>query len=56
MVDKFGWKMNKINSTKVFEAILSREDYQQLFQELVTKPSEKIVKSFLENKTQGYGS
>ena len=48
MVDKLGSMINKIDSTDVFEAILRGEDYQHLHQEIVIKPSMKIVKRFLE--------
>ncbi|AES69022.1 adenylate isopentenyltransferase 5, chloroplastic [Medicago truncatula] len=48
MANKLGSMINKINSTKVFEAILRGEDYQHLYQEIVIKPSMKIVKRFLE--------
>ena len=48
MADKLGSMINKINSTKVFEAVLRGEDYQHLYQEIVIKPSMKIVKRFLE--------
>jgi adenylate dimethylallyltransferase (cytokinin synthase) len=48
MADKLGSMINKINSTEVFEAILRGEDYQRLYQEIVIKPSMKIVKRFLE--------
>ncbi|XP_058741822.1 adenylate isopentenyltransferase 5, chloroplastic-like [Vicia villosa] len=52
MVNKLGWNMHKIDSTKVFEAILKREDYKHLYQEIVVKPSLEIVKRFLEETTQ----
>ncbi|CAI8612762.1 unnamed protein product [Vicia faba] len=48
MVNGLGWNMHKIDSTKVFEAVLKGEDYQHLYQEIVVKPSLEIVKSFLE--------
>ncbi|CAK8541985.1 unnamed protein product [Lathyrus sativus] len=51
MVNILGWNMHKIDSTKVFEAILKGEDYQHLYQEIVIKPSLEIVKSFLEEET-----
>jgi adenylate isopentenyltransferase (cytokinin synthase) len=51
MVYNLGWKMNKIDSTKVFEAILSGEDYKHLYQEIVVKPSIEIVTRFLEETT-----
>ncbi|XP_058741827.1 adenylate isopentenyltransferase 5, chloroplastic-like [Vicia villosa] len=47
MVNKLGWNMHQIDSTKVFEAVLKGENYQQLHQEIVVKPSLKIVKRFL---------
>ncbi|CAK8541983.1 unnamed protein product [Lathyrus sativus] len=51
MVNKLGWKMHKIDSTKVFKAILKGEDYQHLHKEIVVKPSLEIVKEFLEETT-----
>lgn len=51
MVNRFGWKVHKIDSTEVFEAVLKGEDYQHLYQEIVIKPSIEIVKSFLEEAT-----
>ncbi|CAK8541993.1 unnamed protein product [Lathyrus sativus] len=51
MVNILGWNMHKIDSTKVFEAILKGEDYQHLYQEIVVKPSLEIVKSFLKEAT-----
>jgi adenylate isopentenyltransferase (cytokinin synthase) len=51
MVYDLGWKMNKIDSTSVFEALLRGEDYKHLHQEIVVKPSIEIVKRFLEETT-----
>ncbi|CAK8541987.1 unnamed protein product [Lathyrus sativus] len=51
MVNILGWNMHKIDSTKVFEAILKGEDYQHLYHKIVVKPSLEIVKSFLEEAT-----
>ncbi|CAK8541992.1 unnamed protein product [Lathyrus sativus] len=51
MVNILGWNMHKIDSTKVFEAVLKGEDYQHLYQEIMVKPSLEIVKSFLEEAT-----
>ncbi|CAJ2674287.1 unnamed protein product [Trifolium pratense] len=51
MVYNLGWKMNKIDSTKVFEALLRGEDYKHLHQEIVVKPSIEIVTRFLEETT-----
>ncbi|XP_058741824.1 adenylate isopentenyltransferase 5, chloroplastic-like [Vicia villosa] len=50
MVNSLGWNMHKIDSTKVFEAVLNGEDYQHLYQEIVIKPSFEIVKRFLEDQ------
>ncbi|AES68977.1 putative transferase [Medicago truncatula] len=54
MADTLGLMINKINSTEVFEAILRGEDYQKLHQEIVIKPSMKIVKRFLEETSHGF--
>ncbi|AES68979.1 putative transferase [Medicago truncatula] len=54
MAAKFGSMINKIDSTEVFEAILRGEDYQHLHQEIVIKPSMKIVKRFLEGTSHGF--
>ncbi|GAU16504.1 hypothetical protein TSUD_167350 [Trifolium subterraneum] len=56
MVDNLGWKMNKIDSTKVFEALLGGEDYKHLYQEIVVNPSIEIVKRFLEETTHAFGN
>ena len=56
MADKLGSMINKINSTEVFEAILKGENYQRLHQEIVIKPSMKIVKRFLEETSHGFGN
>ncbi|XP_058741826.1 adenylate isopentenyltransferase 5, chloroplastic-like [Vicia villosa] len=50
MVNSLGWDMHKIDSTKVFEAVLKGEDYQHLYQEIVVKPSLEIVKRFLKEQ------
>ncbi|KAK7295800.1 hypothetical protein RJT34_18712 [Clitoria ternatea] len=55
MIYELGWKMMKIDSTKVFEAVLKGEDYEHLYQEIVFKPSLKIVQKFLEGTNEGYG-
>ncbi|KAK7266779.1 hypothetical protein RIF29_19434 [Crotalaria pallida] len=49
---ELGWGMNIIDSTQVFEAILSEEVYADLYQEIVFKPSMNIVQRFLEESTQ----
>ncbi|WJX75111.1 hypothetical protein P8452_58675 [Trifolium repens] len=54
MVYDLGWKMNKIDSTSVFEALLRGEDYKLLYQEIVVKPSIEIVKRFLEETTHAF--
>ncbi|XP_045797944.1 adenylate isopentenyltransferase 7, mitochondrial-like [Trifolium pratense] len=57
MVNNLGWKMNKIDSTKVFDALLKgEEDYKHLHQEIVVKPCIEIVKTFLEETTQAFGN
>jgi len=53
MADKLGSMINKINSTLVFEAILRGENYQNLHQEIVIKPSMKMVKRFLDETSHG---
>ncbi|TKY65140.1 Adenylate isopentenyltransferase 5 [Spatholobus suberectus] len=50
------WRMIKIDSTQVFEAVLKGMDYKNLYQEIVFKPSMKIVKRFLEETTQDGGN
>jgi len=56
MADKLGSMINKIDSTEVFEVILRGEDYQHLHQEIVIKPSMKIVKRFLEGTSHGFSN
>jgi len=46
-------KMARIDSTQVFEAVLKGEDYKDLYEEIVLKPSMEIVKEFLEETTEG---
>ncbi|XP_057756666.1 adenylate isopentenyltransferase 5, chloroplastic-like [Arachis stenosperma] len=48
MVNELGWKMTRIDSTQVFEAVLRGEDYNHLYQEIVLKPSVEVVRRFLE--------
>jgi len=55
MADMFGSMLYKIDSTKVFEALLRGEDYKHLHQEIVIMPSKEIVKRFLEETTDGFG-
>ena len=43
-----GWGMNIIDSTKVFEDVLRREDYKDLYDKIVFKPSMEMVKRFME--------
>ena len=45
-------KMTRIDSTKVFEAVLKGEDYKHLYQEIVFKPSMEIVQKFLGKTTE----
>ncbi|KAK7295799.1 hypothetical protein RJT34_18711 [Clitoria ternatea] len=52
MIYELGWKMMKIDSTKLFKAVLKGEDYEHLYQETVFKPSLKIVQKFLEGTTE----
>ncbi|XP_015962943.1 adenylate isopentenyltransferase 5, chloroplastic [Arachis duranensis] len=49
MVNELGWKMTRIDSTQVFEAVLRGEDYNHLYQEIVLKPSVEVVRRFLEH-------
>ncbi|KAL1323180.1 hypothetical protein HN51_068244 [Arachis hypogaea] len=48
MVNELGWKMTRIDSTQVFEAVLRGEDYNHLYQEIVLKPSVEVVRRFLD--------
>ncbi|CAJ1844599.1 unnamed protein product [Sphenostylis stenocarpa] len=48
MDDGLGWRMARIDSTKVFEAILKGVDYKQLYQEIVFEPCMEMVTEFLE--------
>ncbi|RDX96645.1 Adenylate isopentenyltransferase 5, chloroplastic, partial [Mucuna pruriens] len=52
---ELGWRMTKIDSTPVFEAVLKGVSYEQLYQEIVFKPSMEAVKRFLEETTQELG-
>ncbi|WVZ06637.1 hypothetical protein V8G54_019983 [Vigna mungo] len=45
------FKMFRIDSTQVFEAVLNGVDYKQLYEEIVFKPCMEIVKQFLEETT-----
>ncbi|KAL2329494.1 hypothetical protein Fmac_017075 [Flemingia macrophylla] len=47
-----GWRMAKIDSTQIFQAILNGMDYKDLYQEIVFKPSMDIVNKFLERTTR----
>nr|KYP59475.1 tRNA Delta(2)-isopentenylpyrophosphate transferase [Cajanus cajan] len=44
---ELGWRMTKIDSTQVLEAVLKGMDYKYLYQEIVFKPSIDIVETFL---------
>ncbi|CAJ1844557.1 unnamed protein product [Sphenostylis stenocarpa] len=50
-----GWRMSKIDSTKVFEAVLKGVDYKQLYEEIVLKPSLEMVEIFLQETTWTWG-
>ncbi|KAJ1412764.1 P-loop containing nucleoside triphosphate hydrolase [Sesbania bispinosa] len=50
--NELGWGMNMIDSTEIFMAVLRGEKYMNLYEEVVFKPSLKIVKRFLEGTTQ----
>ena len=56
MINELGWAMTRVDSTKVFEAVLRGEDYKHLYQEAVFKPSVEIAERFLEETTQGRGN
>ncbi|XP_014496930.1 adenylate isopentenyltransferase 5, chloroplastic-like [Vigna radiata var. radiata] len=45
------FKMFRIDSTQVFEAVLNGVDYKQLYEEIVFKPCMEILKQFLEETT-----
>ncbi|KAK4279834.1 hypothetical protein QN277_011546 [Acacia crassicarpa] len=46
--DELGWELNRIDATKVFEAIANGSAYKSLWEEMVFKPTKEIVQSFLE--------
>ncbi|KAI9085567.1 hypothetical protein K1719_032410 [Acacia pycnantha] len=51
--DELGWGLNRIDATKVFEAILKGSAYQSLWKDMVFEPSKKIVQSFLNTASEG---
>ena len=54
MSQMLGSMVYKIDSTEVFEALLKGEDYKNLHQDIVLKPSIEIVKRFLEETSVGF--
>ncbi|KAK7394149.1 hypothetical protein VNO78_14669 [Psophocarpus tetragonolobus] len=48
---ELGCVMTKIDSTQVFQAVLEGLDYNNLYQDIVFKPSLEIVKRFLQDPT-----
>ncbi|MED6143065.1 hypothetical protein PIB30_003344 [Stylosanthes scabra] len=49
MINVLGWKMTRIDSTAVFEAILSGQDYMHVYHQLVFKPALEVAGMFLNN-------
>ena len=54
MSQMLGSMVHKIDSMAVFEALLKGEDYKNLHQDIVLKPSIEIVKRFLEETSVGF--
>lgn len=50
--NEIGWDINKIDATKVFEAIIQGEEHEKLWEETVFKPSLDIVKTFLDKEEE----
>ncbi|XP_054779529.1 adenylate isopentenyltransferase 3, chloroplastic-like [Prosopis cineraria] len=49
--NELAWGLNRIDATKVFEAVLSGSAYQVLWEDIVFNPSKGIVQRFLEGRT-----
>ncbi|MED6159515.1 hypothetical protein PIB30_043008 [Stylosanthes scabra] len=49
MINQLGWKMTRIDSTPVFEAMLGgQEDYMHIYHQLVFKPALEMARMFLD--------